>query len=84
MELNVNVNSEKEFFTKDINEAAAILTNDIKLIRLERENNFYWFVFENTDTQEICNRFWAGELIVNAKKFSDALMTLKDRIFAQR
>lgn len=73
-----------EYITKDLNEAGALLVSGIRLIRLERGSGFYWFIFENKNTQEICNKFWAQELLVDAKKYSDALRTLKDRLFAQR
>lgn len=84
MEQKHNNLSQKEFFTKDLNEAGAILASGIKLLRLDREANFYWFVFEDKSTQEVCNKFWSGELMLNAKQFSDALRSLKDRLFAQR
>lgn len=74
----------KEFFTKDLNEAGALLASNIKLIRLEPGQGFYYFVFEDKQAKEICNQFWAGELTINAKLFSDALRTLKDRLFARR
>lgn len=79
-----NSQSMQEFFTKDLQEAGAILASGIKLLRLQRENNFYWFVFENQETQEICNKFWSGELALPVKLYSDSLRTLKDRLFAQR
>ncbi len=84
MEQTVNKNTTNEFYTKDLNEAGAILVSNIKLLRLEREHNYYWFVFENKNTQAICNNFWSQDLSVDAKKYSDALRTLKDRLFAQR
>lgn len=74
-----------EFLTKDLNEAAALLVSDIKLLRLEQGQGFYYFVFEDKQAKEVCNKFWAGELgLKNAKQFSDALRTLKDRLFARR
>ena len=83
MEQNSNQTT-KEFFTKDLNEAGVLLASNIKLLRLEQGQGFYYFVFENNQAQEICNKFWAGELTLNAKLFSDALRTLKDRLFARR
>jgi len=76
--------NEKEFYTKDIGEAAALLTAHIKLLRLERETNFYWFVFESKGCEEIRAGYWSGELTVPAKLYSSNLRWLKDRLFAQR
>lgn len=73
-----------EFQTRDINEAAACLAVGLKLIRLEEGNGFYWFIIGSNKGQEVCNQFWAGELTVDAKKFSDALRGLKDRLFARK
>ena len=77
-------NSKKEFYTKDLNEAGALLASSIRLLRLESGGGFYYFVFEDNQTQEICNKFWSGELMIDAKKYSDALRSLKDRLFARR
>lgn len=84
MENTNNRSNPKEFHTRDLSESAAILSCDIKLLRLEEGQGFYFFVFEDKDTQAVCDRFWAGDLIVSAKKFNDALRTLKDRLFARR
>lgn len=77
-------NKQKEFHTRDLSEAAAVLASNIKLLRLEEGQGFYFFVFEDKNTQTLCDRFWAGELTVDAKKYSDALRTLKDRLFARK
>lgn len=84
MEQRNNHNNEQEFYTKDIGEAAALLTSHIKLLRLERETNFYWFVFESTGCESIRAGYWSGELMVPAKLYSSNLRWLKDRLFAQR
>lgn len=73
-----------EFFTKDLNEASALLVSGVKLLRLERGQGHYWFVFEKEGTQEISIKFWNGDLLVDAQKYSDAIRKLKDRLFAQR
>lgn len=73
-----------EYLTKDLGEAAALLCRDIKLLRLQKENNFFWFVFENIkECQVSSNNYWFKRLLVNAKTFKDALDTLKNRIFSQ-
>lgn len=79
-----NNSQSKEFFTKDLNEAGILLASNIKLLRLEQGQGFYYFVFEDKQAQLICNKYWTGELTINAKQFSDALRTLKDRVFARK
>ena len=74
-----------EFLTKDLQEAGALLACNAKILRLEKESNYYLFVFDNkTLCEQLSNAFWAGELQVDAKTFSLALKTLKDRLFARR
>lgn len=72
--------------TKDIGEAAALLTQGIKLISLDYDvAGFFWFVFEDTGIiQETANKYWFGNLMQNVKRYNESLKTLKDRIFSQR
>lgn len=74
----------KIYSTKDLGEAAALLSEGVKLLNLERDSGFCWFVFENNNAQEISQKYWSGELLTSAKKYNDCLRTLKDRLFAQR
>lgn len=78
--------SNSEYLVKDIGEAAALLCcKSIKLLRLQRGKSlFYWFVFENKQLcEQISNQYWSSDLKVDAKEHSDALRTLKDRLFAR-
>lgn len=77
-------NNPREFLTKDLNEASALLVSGVKLLRLERGQGFYWFVFDSEKAKEISNKFWAGELLVDAQRYGDSLRKLKDRLFCQR
>lgn len=75
---------QKQFKTKDFYEASACMASKQKLLFLEKDSNFYWFVFENGDTcLEISNLFWRNELKVLAKDYADAIRSLKDRLFAR-
>lgn len=77
--------SEDEYRVKDLGEAAALLCKSAKLLRLEQEEGFSWFIFQSKDIcQIISNNYWFGELLINAKSYQDALRTLKDRLFSQR
>ena len=74
-----------EFRTKDLPEAGALLASEAKLLRLDKEQDFCWFIFENkTLCEQLSASFWSGELQVSAKAYSTALKELKDRLFSQR
>lgn len=77
-------NNQKTFRTKDLGEASALLAKRQKLLFLEKDNNFYWFVFEFENCYQLSNLYWFGELLVNAKTYNDSMKTLKDRLFAQK
>lgn len=77
-------NNLKETFTKDLGHAAALLTAGIKLIRLERELNFYWFVFEKEGSEEVTSAYFSGDLKQSVKQYSMNMRFLKDRLFAER
>lgn len=72
-----------EYKTKDIGEAAALHSSGIKLLRLDKDNNFFWFIFENTQTEEVSASYWSGDLIVKAKLYNDSFRNLKERIFSR-
>ena len=77
--------NEDFFYTKDLSEAAAILCNQVELLRLEKEQNFYWFVFRNKILcEQLSSAFWRGELQVSSKTYADSLKSLKERIFSRR
>lgn len=76
----------KQYKTKDLGEASALYTKGFKLLYLEKESNFYWFVFDNSnqELEQISNKYWSGELVISAKEYNDSMRSLKDRLFAQR
>ena len=74
----------KYYRTKDLYEASAIYASEKKLLRLEREGKFYWFIFEGSECEELADQYWTGEMNVNAKAYADAIRSLKDRVFAQK
>jgi len=77
--------SSNEYLVKDIGEATALLTMGIKVIRLEPEANFYWFVFgEKKECEKLSGEYWSGDLMVSAKTYSTNFRMLKDRLFAQK
>ncbi len=77
--------SRNEYLVKDIGEAAALLCKSVKFLRLQKEESFCWFVFENRQLcEQLSEQYWSGELVVSARVFNDALRTLKDRLFARK
>lgn len=69
--------------TRDLAEAAALLTLKRSLLEITREKNICWFVFDNNQRcQEISRQFFFDTLLVNAREYSEALTRLKSRIFA--
>lgn len=74
-----------EHFTKDLGEAAALLCSSARLLRLQKENKFFWFVFANKSLcEQLANNYWSDGLKLDAKQYSEALRSLKDRLFAQK
>jgi len=73
-----------EYRCKDLFEGSLLYSKGQKLLRFEPEGDFFWFVFENDNDlcESLANSFWAAEIEVNAKHFSDAISTLKNRIFS--
>lgn len=76
--------SHNEYFTKDLAEAAALHCKSANLVRLQKENSFFWFVFsDKKQCERLSNQFWFGELVVNAKTYADTIRSFKDRLFAR-
>lgn len=75
---------QKPYKTKDFYEASALIATNKKLVALEKDNGFYWFVFDDWDASlKTSDLFWKNELKVMAKDYADAIRTLKDRLFAR-
>ncbi|EKE05118.1 MAG: hypothetical protein ACD_19C00426G0140 [uncultured bacterium] len=73
-----------EYKTKDIGEAAALYASEIKLLRLDQEIDFYWFIFEDKNTIALADMYWSGTLMVDAQEYNICFKSLKDRIFARQ
>lgn len=73
-----------EYLTKNIGEAAGLISRNIKLIRIDRENEVCFFVFdEKSDCEKLSKDFFFGELLVNAREFFEAEKRLKQLIFTK-
>lgn len=75
---------EIRYRTKDLGEAGALLAKGFRLVGLDKEADFYWFVIEGSNPGEISNAYWSGDLVVSAKVYYDNLRSLKDRLFSRR
>lgn len=79
------MNDADEYLTKDLYEAALLQTHNLKLLKLVKEDNYYWFAFEDkTKAEQLSAQFWRKEVKVNAKAYAEAIRSLKDRIFARK
>lgn len=73
------------YITKDLGEAAALVCSSAKLLRLQKESKFFWFIFANKPfCEQLANDYWSGDLKINARQYNEALRSLKDRLFAQK
>jgi hypothetical protein len=74
-----------EYRTRDLAEAASLITNNKKLIRFERNGSTCWFVFDDSKgCERLSNDFFFGQLMVNARDYHKAMTILKNRIFATK
>lgn len=70
------------FRTKDLYLSAFLYAKNQNLARVDRENGVCWFIFEDEEyCDELVNEYWSGTAYCNIRAYSDALRTLKDRIF---
>lgn len=70
--------------TKDLAEVAALIINNKRVLRMEREGKVCWFYFEDkAECIQIGNRFFFGELMVNAREFYETVVRIKTRIFTE-
>lgn len=71
--------------TKDIFEASWIYSQNIKLIELEPDGRYCWFIFEDkTTAEQLSFRYWSQKAEGNIKHFVNSLKTLKDMVFSQK
>ncbi|MCD6568550.1 hypothetical protein J7K70_00130 [bacterium] len=79
------MNKNNVYLTKDLYEASFLYANYLKLVGLEKEGKFFYFVFENKEKAEnLSNKYWAKEGKVIAKEYAEAIRSLKDRLYARR
>ena len=71
------------YYTKDLYEASLLYAHRQKLLGLQKDGKYFWFIFENKSAcEKLSTAYWSGQVKINAKAYSDAIRTLKDRLFA--
>ena len=74
-----------DYLVKDLYEASYLYSIKQPLIRLEREDNFFWFVFKDKIAcEKLANDYWSSLAMGNIKDYADSIKSLKDRLFAQK
>lgn len=77
------MNMNNNFLTKDLSLAGMLYAKDVPFVGVNRQEKLCWFVFEN---RQVCEKFqqqfFSGTVDVSARKYADALRTLKDLVFA--
>lgn len=72
----------QEYKTKDLGEGSALIERGVRLLRLDRYPNYIMFVFEDSKkTANVSHMYYFGNLMVIAKRYNEAMQTLKDRVF---
>lgn len=72
----------KAYKTKDLWEAAALLTNDIPLVDIKREGKICFFIFGDIDNaQKLSKSYFYGNMKINVFRYKEAIERLKSQIF---
>ena len=80
MDKDINEN----YYVKDLYEACYLYLTGIPLKGLLKDSTRFYFVFSEKSTCiQLRDKYWAYETAVDAKKYADAIKSLKDRIFSE-
>jgi len=72
-----------KFLTKDLQLAGFLYAKGVIFVGVNRIGKLCRFVFENREScEKLQQLFYAKQIDVNAKEYSDALRTLKDLVFS--
>jgi hypothetical protein len=72
-----------EYSTKDLAESAVLILHKQELLRIDRNGKICWFIFSNkSKCKKLSQKFFFGELLVNARDYRETISRLKNRIFA--
>ena len=69
---------------RDLGLVTALISVGVPLYSTQKEDERVYFIFENiAKTQGYINDYWADELTVRARNYSDSLKMLKTRIYSE-
>lgn len=71
-----------DYETRDLGEAAALAVVCDQFPRLRLDGTTCWFLF-SVGAGKVGEKYWSGQLEVNAKKLTTAMRELKDRLFLE-
>ena len=75
----------KETRLKDLYLCAYLLNEGQSLVRMEKEGQRCWFVFEQSPlSDELINSFWQDTASTKARSYVNKIQNLKDMIFSER
>lgn len=76
------MNSNNEYLTKDLYEAAFLYASDLTLVRLEKQPHCFFFVFLDLEkAKKLKDTYWSRAGTVRPKIYADAVRSLKQRLF---
>ncbi len=79
------MNKNNVYLTKDLYEASFLYANRLKLLGLQKEGKFFWFVFDNKKlAEELADKYWKREGLIDASTFAEAVTFLKNRLYARK
>jgi len=77
----MNIEKDNEYKTKDLSEVAALIIKKQKPIKIQRDGNTCWFVFQHTPLcEELVYRFYFDCLPVDAREYSNTIKMLKGKV----
>ena len=74
----------ENYRTRNLPEAAMLIVNGQQLLTIERDGSICWFIFSNKEIcDQLSNKYYFAEVLVNARVFYEACSRLKGRVFAR-
>ena len=74
---------DNHFLTKDLSLAGMLYAKEVPFVGVNRSGKLCFFIFQNRELcEKLQQQFFSGTVDANARKYADALRTLKDLVFA--
>lgn len=75
--------AKNEYYVKDLYEASFLYALNLPLLRLDKQRSTYFFVFGAAEECKVQrDAYWSYNSSIDAKRYADAIRSLKERIFA--